>query len=165
MGFIEWQPRLVLPDLAASLQLGREAMEYRLAIAAESRGSLLFQLEHYLASSDGQGGEPASDIAAGEALRALQQQDRDTLLALWRRGETVDWQQFYQDGRARRIPLPTYPFSREVYWISDAPAIKRVGEPVLHPLVQRNTSDLAGQRFSSRFDGNEFFLTNTESTA
>lgn len=155
---MERQPRLALADLAASLQLGREAMEYRLAIAAESRDSLLLQLGQYLASGDGQGIEPAGDKAAGEAQWALQQQDRNTLLALWRRGAAVDWRQLYQDGRVRRIPLPTYPFSRDVYWISDAPPIERAGEPVLHPLVQRNTSDLAGQRFSSRFDGKEFFF-------
>ena len=29
---------------------------------------------------------------------------------------------------------------------------------VLHPLLQRNTSTLAGQRYSSRFSGHEFFL-------
>lgn len=156
--FIAQRPQLALPDLAASLQLGREAMECRLAIVADSRDSLLDQLGHYLANGDDQGDEPADDIATGEVLRALQQQDRDTLLALWCRGATVDWRQLYPDGRAHRIPLPTYPFSREIYWISDAPVVERSGEPILHPLVQRNTSDLAGQRFSSRFNGNEFFF-------
>ncbi|CBJ34757.1 type I polyketide synthase [Ralstonia solanacearum] len=157
---IERQPGLALPDLAASLQLGREAMECRLAIAAESRDGLLARLRHdpVGVDGDGQGSEPADDIAASEVFRALQQQDRDALLALWRRGANVDWRQLYPAGRARRIPLPTYPFSRDVYWISDTPAAGRTREPVLHPLVQRNTSDLAGQRFSSRFDGNESFF-------
>ncbi|MHA6890102.1 SDR family NAD(P)-dependent oxidoreductase [Ralstonia pseudosolanacearum] len=158
IGFIERQPRLALPDLAASLQLGREAMECRLAIAADSRDSLLAQLRRELADVGSQGDAPAGDMAADEAPRALQQHDRDTLLARWRGGATVDWRQFYPDGRAQRMPLPTYPFSRDRYWISDAPVRERAGEPMLHPLVQRNTSDLAGQRFSSRFDGNEFFF-------
>ncbi len=158
IGFIEQQPRLALPDLAASLQLGREAMACRLAIAADSRDSLLAQLRRELTDVDRQGGAPAGDMAADAALRALQQHDRDTLLALWRGGATIDWRQLYPDGRAQRIPLPTYPFSRDRYWISDAPVRERAGEPMLHPLVQRNTSDLAGQRFSSRFDGNEFFF-------
>ncbi|WP_338925302.1 SDR family NAD(P)-dependent oxidoreductase [Mycetohabitans endofungorum] len=156
--FIAQRPQLALPDLAASLQLGREAMECRLAIVADSRDSLLDQLGHYLANGYDQRDEPAGDVATGEVLRALQQQDRDTLLALWCRGATVDWRQLYPDGRARRIPLPTYPFNREIYWISDAPVVEHSGEPILHPLVQRNTSDLAGQRFSSRFNGNEFFF-------
>lgn len=156
--FIAQRPQLALPDLAASLQLGREAMECRLAIVADSRDSLLDQLGHYLANGYDQRDEPAGDVATGEVLRALQQQDRDTLLALWCRGATVDWRQLYPDGRARRIPLPTYPFNREIYWISEAPVVEHSGEPILHPLVQRNTSDLAGQRFSSRFNGNEFFF-------
>ncbi|MCG1047286.1 type I polyketide synthase, partial [Mycetohabitans sp. B6] len=138
--FIAQRPQLALPDLAASLQLGREAMECRLAIVADSRDSLLDQLGHYLTNGDDQGDEPAGDIATGEVLRALQQQDRDTLLALWCRGATVDWRQLYPDGRAHRIPLPTYPFSRETYWISAALAVEHSGEPILHPLVQRNTS-------------------------
>ncbi|WP_323072396.1 SDR family NAD(P)-dependent oxidoreductase [Mycetohabitans endofungorum] len=156
--FIAQRPQLALPDLAASLQLGREAMECRLAIVADSRDSLLDRLGHYLANGYDQRDEPAGDVATGEVLRALQQQDRDTLLALWCRGATVDWRQLYPDGRARRIPLPTYPFNREIYWISEAPVVEHSGEPILHPLVQRNTSDLAGQRFSSRFNGNEFFF-------
>ncbi|WP_373361919.1 beta-ketoacyl synthase N-terminal-like domain-containing protein (plasmid) [Ralstonia solanacearum] len=158
IGCIEQQPRPALPDLAASLQLGREAMACRLAIAADSRDSLLAQLRLELVDVDRQGGAPAGDMAADAAPRALQQHDRDTLLALWRGGADVDWRQLYPDGRAQRIPLPTYPFSRDHYWISDAPVSERAGEPTLHPLVQRNTSDLAGQRFSSRFDGNEFFF-------
>ncbi|MGX0890777.1 rhizoxin synthesis polyketide synthase RhiF [Pseudomonas sp. ADAK2 TE3594] len=153
--FLQRQPQVVLADLAASLQLGREAMEYRRVIVANSRDSLLSQLH---ASGPGEGGKPASKIAPDEVLRALQQQNIDSVLTLWRRGATVDWRQLYQQSQPRRISLPTYPFSRERYWISESPALERTGEAWLHPLVQRNTSDLAGQRFSSRFDGNEWFF-------
>jgi len=60
--------------------------------------------------------------------------------------------------RPRRVHLPAYPFVRERFWAS------RTGEPSpsvaarLHPLVHRNTSDLAEQRFSSVFTGQELFL-------
>ncbi|WP_339521582.1 SDR family NAD(P)-dependent oxidoreductase [Pseudomonas sp. EL_65y_Pfl2_R96] len=153
--FLQCQPQLPLVDVAVSLQLGREAMEYRRVIAADNRDSLLSQLR---ASETGEGGKPASKIAPDEVIRALQQQDIDSVLALWRQGATVDWRQLYQHAQPRRIPLPTYPFSRERYWISESPAVERMGEAWLHPLVQRNTSDLAGQRFTSRFDGNEWFF-------
>ncbi|MFX9127653.1 hypothetical protein ABTN71_19915, partial [Acinetobacter baumannii] len=55
--------------------------------------------------------------------------------------------------------LPTYPFARERYWVPAVAASATAGATArLHPLLHRNTSDLAGQRFSSRFSGEEFFL-------
>ncbi|VEL98331.1 acyl transferase domain-containing protein [Alteromonas sp. 76-1] len=45
--------------------------------------------------------------------------DREVLLGMlgecWLRGVTIDWQQVR--GKARRVPLPTYPFERERYWV------------------------------------------------
>jgi len=32
-------------------------------------------------------------------------------------GVEVDWSEFHSKGRRRRLPLPTYPFERERYWI------------------------------------------------
>lgn len=40
---------------------------------------------------------------------------------LWLNGVNIDWQGFYAHERRQRIPLPTYPFERQSYWIeSDA---------------------------------------------
>lgn len=36
---------------------------------------------------------------------------------LWLAGVEPDWQCFYADERRRRVPLPTYPFERQRYWI------------------------------------------------
>jgi acyl transferase domain-containing protein len=36
---------------------------------------------------------------------------------LWIAGVPVDWDGFYGDERRRRVPLPTYPFERQRYWI------------------------------------------------
>jgi acyl transferase domain-containing protein/acyl carrier protein len=41
-----------------------------------------------------------------------------TLGKLWLSGAEVDWSRFYADERRRRIPLPTYPFERQRYWIA-----------------------------------------------
>ncbi len=35
----------------------------------------------------------------------------------WNAGGRVDWNEFYSDERRHRIPLPTYPFERQRYWI------------------------------------------------
>ena len=36
---------------------------------------------------------------------------------LWLAGVTPDWSAFYQGERRRRLPLPTYPFERQSYWL------------------------------------------------
>lgn len=37
--------------------------------------------------------------------------------ALWESGLWIDWQSFYGEEKRRRIPLPTYPFQRQRYWL------------------------------------------------
>jgi acyl transferase domain-containing protein len=41
----------------------------------------------------------------------------DTLGQLWLAGVEIDWSGFYQDEQRCRVPLPTYPFERQRYWI------------------------------------------------
>lgn len=40
-----------------------------------------------------------------------------TLGELWLLGMQMDWSLFYKDETRRRIPLPTYPFERQKFWI------------------------------------------------
>ncbi|MHC5736415.1 type I polyketide synthase [Nostoc sp.] len=40
-----------------------------------------------------------------------------TLSRLWLAGVQIDWSAFYAHERRHRIPLPTYPFERQRYWI------------------------------------------------
>jgi len=41
----------------------------------------------------------------------------NTLGKLWLAGVTMDWPAFYRDEKRHRLPLPTYPFERQRYWI------------------------------------------------
>ena len=41
----------------------------------------------------------------------------NTLGRLWLQGTHVDWSRFYVNERRHRIPLPTYPFERQRYWV------------------------------------------------
>jgi len=52
----------------------------------------------------------------------------NTLGQLWLAGVRVDWQGFYSHQQRYRIPLPTYPFERQRYWI-DGRALKHDVEP------------------------------------
>jgi acyl transferase domain-containing protein len=45
----------------------------------------------------------------------------ETLGQLWAAGTKVDWAAFYSRQQRRRIPLPTYPFERQRYWIDAQP--------------------------------------------
>jgi len=47
-----------------------------------------------------------------------------TLGQLWRNGVGINWQAFYAEEKRHRLPLPTYPFERQRYWI-DAPKRQR----------------------------------------
>ncbi|WP_414575227.1 SDR family NAD(P)-dependent oxidoreductase [Anabaena sp. CCY 9402-a] len=40
-----------------------------------------------------------------------------TLGQLWLRGVTINWVEFYTQQQRRRLPLPTYPFERQRYWV------------------------------------------------
>lgn len=57
------------------------------------------------------------------------QQMLTSLGKLYRQGVAVDWQQVDQDRARRRVPLPTYPFQRQRYWIDRAPERSAWGMP------------------------------------
>ncbi len=59
------------------------------------------------ASVSDPGSDPASDLD-----RAFTQ----ALGRLWTLGVDVDWPSYHRGRRARRVPLPTYPFEGETYW-------------------------------------------------
>ncbi|MBN3907812.1 MAG: aminotransferase class III-fold pyridoxal phosphate-dependent enzyme [Nostoc sp. NMS1] len=67
-----------------------------------------------------------SDNAENEAewtalLKALGQ--------LWLAGVSIDWSNFYQRETRQRIPLPTYPFERQRFWIDPLPHPNRAATP------------------------------------
>ncbi|MES2739633.1 MAG: SDR family NAD(P)-dependent oxidoreductase [Pseudomonadota bacterium] len=75
-----------------------------------------------------------------------------------------DWRRLYGDATPQRVSLPTYPFAKDRYWLAAAPQTGTSaggtvgGTERLHPLLHRNSSDLDQQRYSSTFDGGEYFL-------
>ncbi|MBB3120979.1 SDR family NAD(P)-dependent oxidoreductase [Pseudoduganella violacea] len=143
-----------LPDLAYTLQTGRDHWECRLALVVRSLQELETQLDDYL-TRPGQAGH-ASTLAKLPAVQAPQAfAGLAPALAAWLDGAAVDWLSLPGARRARRIGAPTYPFARERYWI-DAPAMAAPGAGAwLHPLLQRNHSTFAQHCFISHFSGDE----------
>jgi acyl transferase domain-containing protein/acyl carrier protein/phospholipid N-methyltransferase len=66
---------------------------------------------------------PIADKLALPSLRSVYERQADmafllgTLGQLWLCGIQIDWSNFYKNERRHRIPLPTYPFERQRYWI------------------------------------------------
>jgi polyketide synthase PksN len=145
--WIQAHEELALEDITFTLQVGREAMDYRLAIAADSRQVLLQRLEGFVdnhvstgvyTTQVGNGTHDALLFEANEDGQSLlhiwfQKKNLAMIAQVWVRGVNVDWKQLYGSvqgpgqGQALSIPtvpalphrisLPTYPFARKRYWI------------------------------------------------
>ncbi|BBD60568.1 beta-ketoacyl synthase [Nostoc sp. HK-01] len=69
------------------------------------------------------------EVVTLTSLRHPQEQKSDiafilnTLGRLWLQGIKVDWLSFYRHEKPYHIPLPTYPFERQRYWIEAQPQL------------------------------------------
>ena len=132
-----------LADVAYTLQVGREAMESRLALTAGSLAELTSKLKGYLSGKSGIDGLYSGEAKREKDTLAAFAADEDMaqildawvakgkygkLLELWVKGLSFDWRRLYGEARPRRIPLPTYPFARERYWVEPARSGWRGGE-------------------------------------
>ena len=132
--FLAENPELDLPDIAYTLQIGREAMEERVGFVAPSVTDLANRLAAFLEDKPGGFVRGQSRAGKGAAERFLDAADLEDLLAkwvgagdfakildVWVRGYGVDWNRLYPAGAPRRIGLPGYPFAKERYWLLDPP--------------------------------------------
>ncbi|WP_124432256.1 SDR family NAD(P)-dependent oxidoreductase [Pseudomonas orientalis] len=153
--------RLDIAAMAYTLMAGRKHHEWRLALVANDVGQIQRSLENWL-----HGREEATvhsghwDVrrfveqqevlqTAREGLIRLvgnhDQQGREgTLAALAQafvQGYEVDYSSLFIVDERRRVPLPTYPFLRQSYWVS-AP---KVDEPTAAPLQASAAEEVASQ--------------------
>jgi polyketide synthase PksM len=170
-----------LASLAYTLQVGREAMDHRMAMNVASIAELVAKLDAFLDGQTGVDGLYRGEVKRNSETLALFRGDEELreaigkwiargkwpkLLDLWVKGLEIEWEQVYGDARPRRLSLPTYPFAKVRCWL-DVPSVKKTAAPLvketattdtLHPLLHRNTSDFLEQRYSSTFTGEESFL-------
>ncbi|MBN9669607.1 SDR family NAD(P)-dependent oxidoreductase [Roseibium aggregatum] len=161
-----------LSDIAYTLQVGREAMECRLAVLASDAGDLVVALETWL-----EGAEPGVPVAVSQshgkrgalasladdevirevAARAWETRRLETLMRLWVEGVDIDWAELRKDAQGRIVSLPTYPFERTRYWI---PAERLAGiEPTT---VQKQTEHLSLQQVLAGWNGDATLLADQE---
>ncbi len=166
-----------IADIAFTSQVGREAMEERLAVIVNSVEDLKKKLESFIAGEDNIEDFYRGSVKRNKDTLAVFEADEDLqkatdawiakgkypkLLSLWVKGLIFDWNKLYGENKPKRVSLPTYPFAKEHYWIEEKDENSRINNKsskILHPFLHENTSDLTEQRFSSTFTGDEFFLT------
>lgn len=124
-----------LPDMAFTLQTGREAMRERLALVVTSLGDLQERLQRWQAAPGRRHGEDGihADAVAHDGgglaqfsgdeefqqalLQWMERGKLHRLADLWVQGVEIDWTRLHGQGHARRrVSLPTYPFARDRHW-------------------------------------------------
>ncbi|HHI94227.1 MAG TPA: hypothetical protein ENK04_12050 [Gammaproteobacteria bacterium] len=130
LDYVQSRENLNLTDMTYTLQVGRGAMDFRLAILLDSRQGLLEDLQTFI---KGESSATVMSAKADKRQAAVEvfdtDEDAEVLLntwikkkklarvaKLWVSGLDLDWQQMYVNERPRRISLPTYPFADERYW-------------------------------------------------
>ena len=171
-----------LADISATLLLGREHFGIRAATVVSDVQELQEKLKEVSKKGQAEGcfrgreakkGSPAQplletlrhtilkELQGGATISGKEYRNKLSVLAeLYAAGYDLDWQSMFTgDSKPRRISLPTYPFAKERYWIPEIRGQESENKgQTIHPLLQQNTSDFSGQRFSSTFTGKEFFL-------
>ncbi|MGZ8926867.1 MAG: condensation domain-containing protein, partial [Methylobacter sp.] len=110
-----------LTDIAFTLQVGRDALEHRIAWIVQSLNELISGLNKYLGSADGTG---CGQVYQGHAKDApssrqppLTGDNLHALAAYWVNGGSVSWASLNSGKNVRRVRLPVYPFDKQQYWI------------------------------------------------
>lgn len=122
-----------LEDIAYTLQVGREAMEERLAFVACDIEDLKDKLKRSLVENGGvddifKGSVklkkalsymPDKGIISKEFLNTPESDNEyEAIASLWSSGAEIQWEKHHEGYTPRRIHLPTYPFTKKTCWIS-----------------------------------------------
>ncbi|WP_020480252.1 SDR family NAD(P)-dependent oxidoreductase [Nocardiopsis kunsanensis] len=164
-----------LPDVAFTLHAGRMHFPYRAAVVAGDADELAEALEAELREGVREVPKLGTAEKRRSALKLREELERsarggerrrvlEEAAGLYERGLTPDPESFF-DGSESRVPLPTYPFTRERYRI-DQPQADGDGEGKTHEtpaeegpgLVLEDLSDGDGPRYLFRPEGAGFLV-------
>lgn len=178
--FCDNNPQMDSGNMSYTLLLGRKHFNHRLACVVRNSDELATLLKKWLEKGKHQQvyvselhgndfrEQPALKRYGNECIKFCAENDRDlnymdniaTIADLYIQGYNLDFEQLFSNEGYCRIPLPTYPFTKERYWGADVRKSNgnANGEVYIHPLLHRNTSDFSGLRFSSTLTNKEFIL-------
>ncbi len=194
--YCEKSPEVDMGNMSLTLLTGRKHFNYRLACVVEDSNELIEILKKWMHKKkisqiftselreNDLYEQPSLKKYGNSCIKNCQKlTDSEEYLEqllliaeLFTQGYELEYPKLFEDGEYSRISLPTYPFARDRYWISDDEnkgdtgiagiEVKKVNTtnslnaaPTdIHPLLHQNTSDFLEQRFSSVFTGDEFFF-------
>lgn len=134
---------IVFQDFAYTLQVGRDAMEERIAFVASDFKEAHKKLSDYITNDESieqfyHGNikntsfdtDLLLDGEEGEEFihRIIVSQKLTKLCQLWVSGVGIDWKLMYgiNKDKPHRIPAPTYPFERKCYWFTNTVETSRI---------------------------------------
>ncbi len=160
-----------LSAIAYTLQVGREAMEERLAVIVGSIKELEEKLRAFVDDQE----ESIEGLYRGQVKRNkemlaifkadeefeeaidkwMKRKKYEKFLSLWVKGLIFNWDKLYGDIKPHRISLPTYPFSKERYWapkgdsnfVRDA-NVSQAAATLDRSLSYQNTSDTSKKQLN-----------------
>jgi len=167
LNFLEEEYQGRFDDLLYTLQCGKESMRERLSIITCDLEDLKDKLRVYLkAGVNGKtilrstvnlnafqkSGSRISSHNAEKVEFSLAKKAADE----WLNGIDIEWDKLYLGRIPERVPIITYPFVEENYWLPISST--KTDSDALHPLVHEELSDNGEQHFRSSFNGSEQFL-------
>ncbi|MDM5187017.1 SDR family NAD(P)-dependent oxidoreductase [Bacillus sp. DX4.1] len=149
-----------LSDIAYTFQVGREALEARMAIIASSKEELKYKLIQFYEEDD-----TAENIYRGnintktKIMSLLSNEDRQSMIQkwierrelsklaeVWVNGIDIDWHKLSQ-GHREKCSVPVYPFKKERHWIKRMKnrSIETVNSEltVMYPLIDKIDPELS----------------------
>ncbi|MCR4365695.1 SDR family NAD(P)-dependent oxidoreductase [Bacillus amyloliquefaciens] len=152
--------KLRLQDIAYTLQTGRDHMEERLAIVADSGRVIAEELSAYIR------GEKSNFSHTGNTFESEVHNemphvcsDYTEAASKWVNGRKIDWETFEVNRNARRISIPGQPLIKQRYWIAEkgeALVSADMSKPG-HPFLGSNTSDFNQFSFTKKITRNHPF--------
>jgi thioesterase domain-containing protein/3-oxoacyl-(acyl-carrier-protein) synthase/acyl carrier protein len=138
---------LSFDDMIYTLQVGRDAMDERLAIIAASPAELLEKLTMVKNLGKAAGwekkgifygninlskGNPIVNILTKDMIgtmveQSLQAEKWQQIAQLWITGLPIEWEMIWKNKPVQPVSLPAYPFARERYWVE----VEGAGKPAI----------------------------------
>ncbi|MCU0286284.1 MAG: condensation domain-containing protein, partial [Acidobacteria bacterium] len=139
-------PGVNLDDAAYTLHVGRKAFEYRAAVVCSDREDALAKLEKITVEICRLDIKIKINKGAAEQITRVPVLEGPALASLltdigklWLKGMKIDWEKFHGSEARRRIHLPTYPFTRQYYWLEDNETCLSPKDPAKDPKQGKKT--------------------------
>ncbi|MCP5004263.1 MAG: methyltransferase, partial [Planctomycetes bacterium] len=146
--YLEKQPNIDLEALCYTLQNGREAMSYRLAIICDTQSTLVLELTQWLKTKGRTERCYLGNIKKQEKIQPsgipLATDTIEKLAQAWILGSPISWKEQYRDKTPIKLnQLPTYQFEQKQCWFSSATTLDVVDFNTMkkHPYVYANKAE------------------------